>query len=77
MHNIVHDPVRATACIYVKVKADTDFGPYENEQAVFIEFDESGEKVRKIEEMNDALAREEFDRKYHDFHGVGKPPANK
>ena len=56
------------------IKADTEFGPYINEQAVFIEFDGSGEKVSKIEEMNDTAFRTEFDPKYYKHIGWGQPP---
>lgn len=74
MHNVVHDSANSKAAIYALVKADTDFGPYENEQAVFIAFDESGEKVSKIEEMNDTAFRQAWDPKYYEHIGWGQPP---
>lgn len=41
-------------------KADTPFGPYSNEQAVFLWFNEEGDKVEKIEEMFDSAFMAEF-----------------
>ncbi len=67
----MHDSARGKAAIYATIKADTSFGPYNNEQAVFISFDESGEKVNKIEEMNDTAFRKEFDPKYYQHIGWG------
>jgi hypothetical protein len=46
--------------VYAVTKADTPFGPYKNEHALFLWFDESGEKVNKIEEMFDGLVMKEF-----------------
>ncbi|ORX99968.1 hypothetical protein BCR34DRAFT_606450 [Clohesyomyces aquaticus] len=63
IHNVAHDASQGKAAIYAFTKADTAFGPYENEQAVFISFDESGQKVNKIEEMNDTAFRKEWDPK--------------
>lgn len=57
------------------MKADTGFGePYINEQATFIWFDESGEKVTKIEEMNDTAFRRDWEPKYYVHIGWGQPP---
>jgi len=41
-------------------KADSPFGPYQNEHSLFVWFDESGEKVQKIEEMFDNVVMNEF-----------------
>lgn len=60
MHNIVHDAAQSKAAIYAFTKADTPFGPFSNEHAVFLWFDESGKYVEKIEEMFDAVAMKEF-----------------
>lgn len=63
VHNVVHDVAAGKACIYALTKADAPWGPYSNEHALFLWFDESGEKVTKIEElfdnvvMNDVLPR--------------------
>ena len=73
IHNIVHDTAQGKAAIYAIVEADTDFEPYVNEQAVFITFDKSGEKVCKIEEMNDTAFRKEWDPKYYKHIGWGQP----
>lgn len=56
--------------------ADTDFGaPYINEQATFIWLNESGEKVAKIEELNDTSFRKGWEPKYYKHIGFGQPPA--
>ena len=67
----MHDSARGKAAIYATIKADTSFGPYNNEQVVFISFDESGERVNKNEEMNDTAFRKEFDPKYYQHIGWG------
>ncbi|KAG6016313.1 hypothetical protein E4U43_003922 [Claviceps pusilla] len=71
---IVHDPHNRKACIYAVVRADAPCGAYVNEQALFLAFDESGEKVVRIEEMNDSAFRKEWDLKYYALHGIGVPP---
>lgn len=60
MHNIVHDAAHSKAAIYAITRAETPFGPFGNEHAVFLWFDESGEYVERIEEMFDAVAMKEF-----------------
>ncbi|PHH92986.1 hypothetical protein CDD83_2819 [Cordyceps sp. RAO-2017] len=60
VHNIVHDTAHGKAVIYAATKADTPFGPYENEHSLFVWFDETGGKVQKIEEMFDTLVMQEF-----------------
>lgn len=60
MHNIVHDDAHSKAAIYTMTKANTPFGEFNNEHAVFLWFDESGKYVEKIEEMFDAVAMKEF-----------------
>lgn len=55
MHNIVHDAANGKACIYALTKADAPWGPYSNEHALFLWFDETGEKVTKIEELFDTV----------------------
>lgn len=56
----MHDAAQGKAVIYAITKADTPLGPYNNEHAVFVWFDESGEKVDKIEEMFDGVFMKEF-----------------
>ena len=73
----MHDTALGKAAIYALTKADTAFGPYENEQAVYISFDESGDKVNKIEEMNDTAYRKEWDPQYYKHIGWGQPPQAK
>ncbi len=60
IHNIVRDPAQRKAVIYALTKADTPFGPYANEHSLFVWFDETGEKVQKIEEMFDAIVMQNF-----------------
>ena len=60
IHNVIHDPAHGKAVIYALAKADTPIGPYQNEHACFVWFDESGEKVNKIEEMFDGVFMNEF-----------------
>ncbi|KAI1635393.1 hypothetical protein F4809DRAFT_453304 [Biscogniauxia mediterranea] len=60
VHNIVHDVAHSKAAIYATAKADTPFGPYTNEHALFLWFDETGQKVSKIEEMFDSDAMKDF-----------------
>jgi hypothetical protein len=45
--------------IYAIAKADTPFGPYQNEHALFMWFDDAREKVVKIEEMFDTVVMKE------------------
>ncbi|KAG6015672.1 hypothetical protein E4U41_004578 [Claviceps citrina] len=75
--HVVHDTARAKACIYGVVRADAPCGAYANEQALFIAFDESGERVDRIEEMNDSAFRKEWDPKYYELIGFGQPPKAK
>ncbi|KAJ0107623.1 hypothetical protein N8I77_007189 [Diaporthe amygdali] len=55
VHNIVHDPAQRKAAIYALTTANTPAGPYSNEHAMFVWFDESGEKINKLEEMFDSV----------------------
>lgn len=67
MHNIVHDSDHNKATLYAIATANTPFMPYRNEQAVFLWFDESGEKVDKIEEMFDSAFMEDFLPKFQGY----------
>lgn len=60
IHNVVHDTTYDKAVIYAFAEADTPFGPYHNEHALFLWFDESGEKVKKIEEMFDTVVMKDI-----------------
>ncbi|KAM5444833.1 hypothetical protein MferCBS31731_000288 [Microsporum ferrugineum] len=74
VHHVVHDVAQRKAAIYAASTADTDFGPYANEQTHFITFDEKGEKVTSIAEMNDTAFRAEFEPKYYKHIGFAVPP---
>ena len=63
------------ACIYALAKADAPWGPYQNEHALFVWFDESGEKVNKIEELFDTVVMNEVLPKIHAVVGRMKAAA--
>ncbi|RYP30024.1 hypothetical protein DL767_006439 [Monosporascus sp. MG133] len=67
VHNVVHDVARGKAAIYAVTKGATPLGPYSNEHALFLWFDESGEKVQKIEEMFDGDAMKDFLHKFNQY----------
>ncbi|KAH8653813.1 hypothetical protein BX600DRAFT_440865 [Xylariales sp. PMI_506] len=67
IHNVVHDVTRGKAAIYAISNATTPFGPYRNEHALFLWFDESGEKVQRIEEMFDDAAMRDFQPKFEKY----------
>jgi hypothetical protein len=56
---VLHDVPQGKSVIYALAKADAPFGPYQNEHALFMWFDESREKVVKIEEMFDTVVMKE------------------
>lgn len=60
VHNVVHDVANGKAVIYALSKANTPVGPYQNEHALFLWFNEDGNKVEKIEEMFDGVFMKEF-----------------
>ena len=60
VHNVVHDAANGKAVVYALTKADSPMGPYRNEHALFLWFNESGEKVDKIEEMFDGVFMKDF-----------------
>lgn len=51
---------KGKAAIYALTKANTPFGPYQNEHAIFLWFTEDGKKVDKIEEMFDGVFMKDF-----------------
>ncbi|KAG5978948.1 hypothetical protein E4U55_005717 [Claviceps digitariae] len=67
VHNTIHDPIKRTAAIYALAEADSPFGPYRNEQAVFVWFNRTGDKVEKIEEMFDTVVMQEFMPKFKEY----------
>ncbi|KAF2118821.1 hypothetical protein BDV96DRAFT_642992 [Lophiotrema nucula] len=66
VHNIVHDPEHSKAALYATAKADTPFGPYNNEHALFLWFDESG-NINKMEEMFDSAFMATFQPAFRDY----------
>ena len=65
----MHDPDQAKACLYASSQADTPFGPYKNEHALFVWFDESRERIVKMEEMFDSAFMKEFLPSLHKYLG--------
>ncbi len=63
----MHDAENSKAVVYAVSKADTPFGDWTNEYAVFFTFDESGEKIAKIEEMVDSAFLNDFFPKFQSF----------
>ncbi len=63
IHNIVHDAPNSKAVIYAKTTGDTPFGPYRNEQSVWIWINDNCE-ICKIEEMFDSAAMGQFQPKF-------------
>ncbi|KAG6052374.1 hypothetical protein E4U17_005872 [Claviceps sp. LM77 group G4] len=60
IHNTIHDPSNNTAALYAIADGDTPFGPYHNEQAVFLWFNPKGDKVARIEELFDTAVMADF-----------------
>lgn len=67
IHEIVHDAARSKAVVYAVSKADTPFGDWTNEYAVFFTFDESGQHIAKVEEMVDSAFLNDFFPKFQIF----------
>ncbi|KAG6021189.1 hypothetical protein E4U41_002606 [Claviceps citrina] len=67
VHNTIHDPPARKAALYAVAEADTPFGPYHNEQAVFVWFTPAGDKVERIEELFDTVFMREFFPKFKDY----------
>ncbi|KAK5075030.1 hypothetical protein LTS08_001887 [Lithohypha guttulata] len=67
IHNIVHDTTNGKAAIYAISKGDTPFGDWNMEYAVFVEFNEDGDKIVKLEEMLDSGFMREFAPKFGSF----------
>lgn len=59
VHNIVHDIDQRQSVLYALAKADTPFGPYQNEHALFLWFNESRTEIVKIEELFDTSVMKE------------------
>lgn len=67
IHNVVHDTASRKAAVYAISKGDTPFGDWDMEYAVFVEFNEHGDKITKLEEMLDSAFMKEFAPKFHSF----------
>ncbi len=67
IHEVVHDAARSKAVVYAVSRADTPFGDWTNEYAVFFTFDESGQRIAKIEEMVDSAFLNDFFPKFQNF----------
>ena len=67
VHEIVHDAPRSKAVVYAFSKANTPYGEWNNEYAVFFTFDDSGKHISKIEEMIDSAFTKEFAPKFQQY----------
>ncbi|KAK1751363.1 hypothetical protein QBC47DRAFT_307862 [Echria macrotheca] len=67
VREIVHDAAKSKAAVYAVSKGKAPFGPWTNEYAVFFTFDESGEKIVKIEEMVDSAFLNDFYPKFQNY----------
>lgn len=56
----MHDARRSKASVFAVATGVTPFGEYHNEYAIYIDFDESGEKITHLDEMMDAAFVMEF-----------------
>ncbi|KAG6165915.1 hypothetical protein E4U11_008600 [Claviceps purpurea] len=80
IHNTIHDPSNNAAVVYAVADGDTPFGPYHNEQAVFLWFNSKGDKVAQIEELFDSAFMAEFMPKFKKWSeenpgaAAGRPP---
>jgi ketosteroid isomerase-like protein len=63
----VHDAAKNKAAVYAVSKANTPFGPWTNEYAVFFTFDESGERIARIEEFVDSAFLNDFFPKFQGY----------
>lgn len=53
--DVVHDSGRNKATIYAAASGDTPFGDFKNAYAFFIEFDDRGEEIKRLDEFMDSL----------------------
>ena len=52
----MYDTEARKAAVHGITTADTVFGPFVNEVSLFFDFDESGEKIVRVQEMVDSAA---------------------
>lgn len=58
--DIVEDSNAQTICLWLRARADTVVGPYENEYVWLWDFDQEGRKVRRSKEYSDSKLNKEF-----------------
>lgn len=60
VHKEIHD-VQARKCMmHASSTADTSIGRYNNEYALFLDFTEDGQRIRRIEEFADSAYSAKF-----------------
>jgi hypothetical protein len=60
----VHDAANNKAAVYATSTGDTELGPWATDYAVFITFNEAGDKVKLLEEMLDSAFMKDFGPKF-------------
>lgn len=64
VQQIVHDAANNKAAVYATSTGDTELGPWATDYAVFITFNDAGDKVKLLEEMLDSAFMKEFGPKF-------------
>lgn len=67
IHEVVHDVPQRKAVVYALSTGKTSFGDWASDYAVFFTFDESGEKIVKLEEMIDSAFMKDFFPKFQGY----------
>ena len=67
IHEVVHDVPQRKAVVYALSTGKTSFGDWASDYAVFFTFDESGEKIVKLEEMVDSAFMKDFFPKFQGY----------
>ncbi|KAJ5306863.1 hypothetical protein N7508_005878 [Penicillium antarcticum] len=60
IHRIVNDPENHCAAVHASGIGESPVAEYKNEYAFFLEFNETGDKITKIEEFVDAAFSKNF-----------------
>lgn len=66
-HKIVNDPEQHMAVVHATGAAETIVGPYRNEYAFFMTFNEDGSKVVRVEEFVDSAFSNGFFAKVQEY----------
>ena len=60
VHEVLHDAGKNKAAVYCVSKGDTPLGPWALEYAAFLTFNETGDRVARVEEMLDSAFMRDF-----------------